>query len=98
MGFFSDRIDRFRDGIADLAGVSTELEDLREQSFTAQALARRFEDVNWWDLVRAYSQSEYQQSDAMRRRITERAWNYYFDHPVARRTVEQVTDYVLGSG
>jgi hypothetical protein len=91
--------DYLREGAADVFGFRGELNNLREASADARLLARAVEDVNWTNLLNASTGGEYFDPDAKARKDqTKRAYQYYFNDPVVRRTVDLRNFYCFGKG
>lgn len=91
--------DYLREGASDLFGFREEMATLREANADAKLLARAVEDVNWTNLFNGSTGGEYFDPDAKARKDqTKRAYQYFFNDPVVRRTVELRISYCFGKG
>src|SRR3954464_9387977 len=87
-----------REGAMDLLGVGEEVDALREVQMAATAMVRRFEDLDFANLLRDNTSSYFDPDRNAQRDQTERAFKYFFNDPIVKRSVLLRTYYTFGKG
>jgi hypothetical protein len=91
--------DFFREGAADLFGFGGEIEDLREQAATGKMLARQLESMDWSLLSGSGTTENYFDPPRESREAqVARAYRFFFEDPIVKRSVKLFTNYVLSRG
>lgn len=94
--------DLFREGAVDLLGgsptSSDEVEALRESAQAGQMLARRIEDLSFGNLLQGETASYFDPERSTQHGQTLRAYKYFFNDPVVKRTVMLRALYTFGRG
>lgn len=99
-------IDDFREGAADLLGIGADRHEndlyrarLLEANADARLMARKLEDsANWSNTGEMTPTSIYDANRVVRNDQVRKAYRYYFNDPIIRRTVDLSTLYTFGKG
>lgn len=104
MGMLDTIREGFREGAADVLGFSEKLAEgdwamsaLQEAGYDARMLARKVEDLNW-DKINESPAAYFTPSRENRREQVARSYNFYFNDPIIRRTVDLRTYYTFAKG
>jgi heat shock protein HslJ len=104
MGLIENLREDFFAGAADLLGFADRLAErdtfddmLQEAGSDARMLQRRVEELNWEQLS-GDPQLYFSPNRIDRKGQVQRAYTYYFNDPVIRRTVDLITFYTFGKG
>ena len=104
MGLIETLRDGLREGAAEALGFSEPLAEgewamtaLQEAGYDARMLARKVEDLNW-DKLNESPSAYFTPSRENRKEQVARSYNFYFNDPIIRRTVDLRTFYVFGNG
>lgn len=104
MGLIGTLKEGLREGAADVLGFSDQLAQgdwattaLQEAGYDARMLARKVEDLNW-DKINEAPSSYFTPSRENRKEQVRRAYDFYFNDPIIRRTVDLRTAYTFGNG
>ena len=87
-----------REGAMDLLGVGEEVDALREVQMAAVAMARRFEDLDFSNLLKENTSAYFDPDRDAQRDQTQRAFKYFFNDPIVKRSVLLRTYYTFGKG
>src|SRR4051812_18530183 len=90
--------DLIREGAADFFGFGDELEHLRESNSAALALARRVEDIGWTDIGVGMNAGYFDPDRQKQKTQTKRAYTYFFNDPIVKRSVLLRTYYTYANG
>ena len=91
--------DFLREGAADLFGFGGELEQLRETAADARMLSRAVEDAHFGNLGGSNTSESYFDPPRESRIATvRRAYRYFFDDVIVRRSVLLMSNYVFSKG
>ena len=90
--------DFLREGAADVFGFGGEMEQLRETAADARMLARAVEDASFGNLGPGQTDAYFDPPRESRIATVRRAYRYFFDDVIVRRSVLLMTNYVFSKG
>jgi len=90
--------DTLREAAAEIFGYRDEREELLEEGADAKLIQRALENVGWSDIAGGTMQNYFEPTREAREQYIERAYRFFFDDPIIKRSVKIRTNYIFRQG
>jgi hypothetical protein len=87
-----------REGAAEIFGFREEREELLEEGAEGKLIARALENAGWSDVAGGTMQNYFEPTREAREQQIERAYRFFFDDPIIKRSVKIRTNYIFRKG
>jgi hypothetical protein len=87
-----------REAAAEIFGYAEEREQLLEEGADAKLIARAAENIGWSDVAGGTMQNYFEPTREAREQQIERAYRFFFDDPIIKRSVKIRTNYIFRKG